>query len=244
MNRKIACITGSSRGIGKEIAQCFAAGGYDIVLNCHKDVLAMEQVKNMLESTYAVRCFPLVMDVSDSVAVAQGFEQIASEFGEVDVLVNNAGISYFGLLSDMNVAEWQQVLSTNLSSAFYCSKALIPSMVRRKRGRILNISSIWGNSGASYEVAYSAAKGGLNTLTKALAKELAPSNIPVNAISCGVIDTQMNEHLSSEELAALIEEIPACRLGTPKEVGQLAFLLSQAPTYLTGQIITMDGGFL
>lgn len=244
MNRKIACITGSSRGIGKAIAECFAAGGYDIVLNCHKDTLAMEQVKHKLESTYSVHCFPLVMDVSDSNAVSEGFALVASEFGEIDVLVNNAGISYFGLLSDMTASQWQQVLSTNLSSAFYCSKAAIPSMVRRKSGRILNISSIWGNSGASYEVAYSAAKGGLNTLTKALAKELAPSNIPVNAISCGVIDTDMNKHLSQEELDSLIEEIPACRLGTPEEVGQLAFLLSQAPTYLTGQIVTLDGGFL
>lgn len=244
MNRKIACVTGSSRGIGKAVSESFAAAGYDIVLNCRKDISAMEQVKKELEQTYSIHCFPLVMDVSDSTAVSKGFQQVTSEFGEIDVLVNNAGISYFGLLSDMEVSQWQQVLSVNLSSAFYCARQVIPSMVRKKSGRIINISSIWGNCGASYEAAYSAAKGGLNTFTKALAKELAPSNIPVNAISCGVIDTEMNAHLLEEELDALIDEIPACRMGTPQEVGQLALLLSQAPTYLTGQIITMDGGLL
>ena len=244
MNRKIVCVTGSSRGIGKAIAETFAAAGYDIVLNCRKDMSALEQVKRNLEDTYSIRCFPLAMDVSDSTSVTQGFQKITEEFGEIDVLVNNAGISYFGLLSDMEITQWQQVLATNLSSVFYCARQVIPSMVRKKSGQIINISSIWGNCGASYEAAYSAAKGGLNTLTKALAKELAPSNIPVNAISCGVIDTEMNAHLSEEELSALIDENPACRMGTPREVGQLALLLAQAPTYLTGQIITMDGGLL
>ncbi|MDE6314396.1 MAG: SDR family NAD(P)-dependent oxidoreductase [Lachnospiraceae bacterium] len=244
MNRKITCVTGSSRGIGKAISESFAAAGYDIVLNCQKDVAAMEQVRQELEETYSIRCFPLAANVSDSQEVLLGFQKVAEEFGEIDVLINNAGISYFGLLSDMTFSQWQQVLNTNLSSAFYCAKQVIPAMVRRKHGRIINISSIWGNCGASYETAYSAAKGGLNTLTKALAKELAPSNIPVNAISCGVIDTEMNAHLSAEERQALVDEIPACRLGTPEEVGQLTLLLAQAPTYLTGQIITMDGGLL
>lgn len=244
MKRKIACITGSSRGIGKAIALCFAKEGYDIVLNCRNSVSQMNKLKLEIETTYSVRCLGVCADVSTPEQVTQMFQTISSEFGDVDVLICNAGISFFGLISDMTPMEWQNVINTNLSSAFYCCKQVIPSMVAQKSGRILMISSIWGNCGASYEAAYSAAKGGLNTFTKALAKELAPSNIPVNAISCGVIDTEMNAHLSDEEMQALIDEIPACRLGTPEEVGRMALLLSQAPEYLTGQIITMDGGLL
>ncbi len=244
MKRKIACITGSSRGIGKAIALCFAKEGYDIVLNCRNSVSQMNKLKLEIETTYSVRCLGVCADVSNPEQVTQMFQTISSEFGEIDVLICNAGISFFGLISDMTPMEWQNVINTNLSSAFYCCKQVIPSMVAKKSGRIIMISSIWGNCGASYEAAYSAAKGGLNTFTKALAKELAPSNIPVNAISCGVIDTEMNAHLSDEEMQALIDEIPACRLGTPEEVGRMALLLSQAPEYLTGQIITMDGGLL
>lgn len=244
MKRKTACITGSSRGIGKAIALCFAEAGYDLILNCRNSISQMNHLKLEIETRYSVKCLGICADVSNPEQVTQMFQTISSEFGEIDVLICNAGISFFGLISDMSPVEWQNVIHTNLSSAFYCCKQVIPSMVARKSGRILMISSIWGNCGASYEVAYSTAKGGLNTFTKALAKELAPSNIPVNAISCGVIDTEMNAHLSEEEMQALIDEIPACRLGTPEEVGRLALLLSKAPEYLTGQIITMDGGFI
>lgn len=244
MKQKIACITGSSRGIGKAIALCFAQDGYDVVLNCRNSISQMDQLKSEIETTYSVRCMGICADVSVPEQAAHMFQSIASEFGEIDVLVSNAGISFFGLISDMTPLEWQNVINTNLSSAFYCCKEIIPSMVAKKSGRILMISSIWGSCGASYEAAYSAAKGGLNTFTKALAKELAPSHIPVNAIACGVIDTEMNAHLTAEEMQALIDEIPACRLGTPEEVGQLTLLLSKAPEYLTGQIITMDGGLL
>ena len=134
-------------------------------------------------------------------------------------------------------------MSVNLDSLFYTCKMAIPAMLRQKKGRIINISSGWGNMGASMEVAYSASKGGVNSFTRALARELAPSNIQVNAIACGIIDTQMNEQLSVEELQSLIEEIPAGRLGRPEEVAELALLLSRAPEYLTGQIITLDGGW-
>ena len=243
-NRKIVCVTGSSRGIGKAIALAFAQNGYDVVINCKKNVSLMEELKAEIEQNYSVRCFGICADVSAPSAVDSMFDEISSKFGQVDILVNNAGIAYFGLISDMNPLEWQTLVNTNLSSAFYCSKAVIPYMVHEKNGCIINISSIWGNCGASYEAAYSATKGGLNTFTKALAKELAPSNIPVNAISCGVIDTEMNAHLSEEELQALIDEIPACRMGKPEEVGALALMLANAPKYLTGQIITLDGGLL
>lgn len=244
MKRKIVCITGSSRGIGKAIALTFAQNGYDVVINCKKNVALMEELKIEIEKNYSVRCFGICADVSNPSEVSAMFSKISSEFGEIDLLINNAGIAYFGLISDMSPLEWQTLVDTNLSSAFYCSKAVIPHMVQQKSGSIINISSIWGNCGASYEAAYSATKGGLNTFTKALAKELAPSNIPVNAISCGVIDTEMNRHLSEEELQSLIEEIPACRMGRPEEVGALALLLANAPKYLTGQIITLDGGLL
>ena len=144
----------------------------------------------------------------------------------------------------MSDEEWTRILNTNLSSSFYCSRAAIPYMVRQKKGKIINISSMWGRVGASCEAAYSATKAGMNGLTMALAKELAPSNIQVNAIACGVIDTEMNAVFSDEERQELAEEIPAGRFGTAAEVGQLAFDLSENHSYLTGQIIGLDGGFI
>lgn len=244
LQRKIAFITGASRGIGKGIALEFAKAGYDLILNCHKNRELLDDLIKTLKNTYHIQCYAMIGDISNPDIVNKMCSEAFAEFGDPDVLINNAGIAYYGLLNEMSTENWQQVLNANLSSAFYCSKEVIPSMIKKKRGKIINISSIWGNCGASYEVAYSVSKGGLNTYTKALAKELAPSNIQVNAISCGVIDTQMNEHLSPEERQALMDEIPACRFGTTKEVGELALLLAMAPDYLTGQIITMDGGLL
>ena len=144
----------------------------------------------------------------------------------------------------MTSDDWDRIVRTNLTSVFNCCKLAIPMMLSAEKGKIINISSVWGNVGASMETAYSASKGAVNSLTRALAKELAPSNIAVNAIACGVIDTDMNRCFSEEELQALIEEIPADRLGQPEEVGLLALKLAESPLYLTGQIITMDGGFL
>ena len=144
----------------------------------------------------------------------------------------------------MTDSDWDRILQTNLSSVFYCSRAAVPYMVSQKAGKILNISSMWGISGASCEAAYSASKAGVNGLTKALAKELAPSNIQVNAIACGVIDTIMNAQLSEEERQLLMEEVPAGRFGTPEEVAELVLCLAQGHAYLTGQVIGLDGGFL
>lgn len=172
------------------------------------------------------------------------FEKINGFCGGVDVLINNAGISHIGLLSEMSYEEWERILHTNLTSVFSCCKLAIPHMVSQKSGRIINISSDWGICGASCEVAYSATKGGINAFTKALAKELAPSNIQVNAIACGVIDTQMNACFSEEERAELADEIPAGRFGTPEETAHLAVQLATGNEYLTGQIITLDGGWL
>ena len=149
-----------------------------------------------------------------------------------------------GLLQDMTPQQWHRIIATHLDGCFYTCRNAIPLMLAQSSGHILNISSIWGNVGASMEVAYSAAKGGVNSFTRALAKELAPSHIQVNAIACGVIDTDMNRCLSEEELEILRQEIPADRLGTPQEVAALALGLVQAPGYLTGQVITLDGGFV
>ena len=175
--------------------------------------------------------------------VCQMFEQIRSFCQGIDILINNAGISYIGLLSDMSFDNWEHLIHTNLSSVFSCCKCAIPYMVAQKSGKIINISSDWGICGASCEVAYSAAKGGVNAFTKALAKELAPSGIQVNAIACGVIDTQMNACFTAEEREALMNEIPAGRFGQPDEAASLALQLAAGSEYLTGQIITLDGGW-
>lgn len=238
MNKK-ALITGASRGIGRAIAQAFAAQGYDLILTCISNIEMLQQLATGLESTYSIHCQVFQTDVGNFAEV----EELFTNINDLDVLVNNAGISHVGLLTDMTPAQWERVMHTNLDACFYTAKAAIPLMLQKHNGRILNISSVWGNVGASMEVAYSASKGGVNSFTKALAKELAPSNIQVNAIACGIIDTDMNKCFSEEELQYVIEEIPADRMGTPEEVAALAIQLAQAPPYLTGQIITIDGGW-
>ena len=162
----------------------------------------------------------------------------------MDVIINNAGVSHVGLLTDMTLAEWNHIFQTNLTSVFIICQKLLPAMIRRGQGKIINISSVWGNVGSSMEVAYSATKGGLNSFTKALAKEVAPSGVQVNAIACGLIDTDMNACFSKEDLETVIADIPADRIGKPEEVAALCLQLVQAPEYLTGQIITLDGGWI
>ena len=189
-------------------------------------------------------CLAVQADVGNPDDCKRLFKEIESRFDHVDVLVNNAGISIIGLLQDLSFEDWNRILSANLSSVFHCAKLAIPGMIHNHSGKIINISSVWGIAGASCEVAYSACKGGINSFTKALAKELAPSNIQVNAIACGVIDTQMNACFSEEERAELADEIPAGRFGTPEETAHLAVQLATGNEYLTGQIITLDGGWL
>lgn len=235
----LAMVTGASRGIGKAIAETLAEAGYHLILTCNHTLAELQTIAASLEEKYNITCAAATADASDPAAI----EKIFASLDHLDILVNNAGISYIGLLTDMSVEEWQRVINTNLSSCFYTSRLAIPLMLQKHSGRIINISSVWGNVGASMEVAYSASKGGVNSFTKALAKELAPSNIQVNAISCGVIDTAMNHCFSPEEMNALREEIPADRLGQPEEVAKLVLQLIQAPTYLTGQILTLDGGW-
>lgn len=238
--RKKALVTGASRGIGEAAARALAGEGYDLFLVCKNSREKLDHIKKELEKEYGISCDGTLCDVSDSAQV----ETMMKKAGEIHVLVNNAAVSYVGLLADMTVDEWHQVIGTNLDSLFYTCRLAVPQMVRRREGRIINISSVWGNVGASMEVAYSAAKGGVNSFTKALAKELAPSNIQVNGIAFGVIDTDMNACFSKEELEALEEEIPVGRMGSVREAGEMIRMLAKAPAYLTGQILTMDGGWV
>lgn len=184
-------------------------------------------------------------DVSDYAYMEQLFSQSEARFGGVDILVNNAGISHIGLLEDMTIDEWNRIIGVNLTSVFSASKLALPHMIRQKSGKILNISSIWGNVGASCEVAYSACKGGINSFTRALAKELAPSNIQVNAIACGDDRHRDECRFSSEERTQCSpRKSPAGRFGAPEEVASLAVQITTGNDYLTGQIITLDGGYL
>lgn len=243
MKKKYVLITGSSRGIGRACAVAFAKNGYHVFINCKNSIEQLTETENEILS-FGGCCTALPGDVSDPDVVRSIFGKIREICRGVDVLVNNAGISHFGLLSDLSDSEWKNLIDTNLSSAFYCCREAIPHMVSEKHGRIINISSMWGTAGASCEAAYSASKSGLHGLTKALAKELAPSNIAVNAITCGVIDTEMNSRLNEEEREMLCDEIPAGRFGTCEEVAKTVLALAESPSYLTAQVIGIDGGFL
>lgn len=236
---KTALVTGASRGIGSAIAEALAAEGYRLYLTCKSSASDLTQVSNRLSETYQIECTPIIADMGDAQAVNRLFSQIH----ELTLLVNNAGVSHIGLLHEMSVEEWQNLMNVNLNALFYTCRLAVPMMLQRHAGKIINISSVWGNVGASMEVAYSASKGGVNAFTKALAKELAPSGIQVNAIACGVIDTQMNASISAEDMEVLRSEIPSDRIGQSKEVASLLLSLLHAPSYLTGQIITLDGGW-
>lgn len=239
---KCAFISGASRGIGKGIAEVLAKAGYNLALCCVNNIDSLRDYAATLHNTYGVHAKAYKMDVSSMKDWKNVSSEFISEFGSVDVVINNAGISYIGLITDMSENDWDKIISTNLNSVFYSTKVFLRPMISRKSGHIINISSMWGDKGASCEVAYSTTKGGINAFTKALAKEVAPSNISVNAISCGVIDTDMNSCFSDEEINSLIDEIPVGRLGTPTEVGQLVLSILNAPSYMTGQIIGIDGG--
>lgn len=236
---KTALVTGASRGIGRAIAEALAKEGYRLYLTCRYSEEELTRLSYHLSESFSIPCTPILADMGNP----QDVERVFSGINELTLLVNNAGISHVGLLHEMSIEEWQSLMDINLNALFYTCRLAIPLMLRRHAGKILNISSVWGNVGASMEVAYSASKGGVNAFTKALAKELAPSGIQVNAIACGLIDTDMNRGFSSEELEALRAEIPVDRIGQPEEAARLALALLSAPDYLTGQIITMDGGW-
>ncbi|MDO4474413.1 MAG: SDR family oxidoreductase [Eubacteriales bacterium] len=242
--KKYILVTGASRGIGKSIALKFASEGYHVFLNCRKSRDLLCNVKNTIKQKGIGSCTLVPGDIGDPDDVRKIFQTIHEYTDSLDILVNNAGISHVGLLLDMTDEEWDHILKTNLSSVFYCMREALKDMTCAKSGRIINISSMWGTVGASCEAAYSATKAGIHGLTKAAAKEYAPSGIQINAIACGVIDTEMNHNLSVEERSALAEEIPFGRFATPDEVADLVWKLSDTPSYMTGQIIGIDGGYI
>lgn len=240
---KSAIITGASTGIGNAIAKKLATEYDRIAITSfrHRDEL-MQTRQELLDA--GVDCIAMSGNCGDYQFVHEFIAHIISNWGTIDTLINNAGISHVGLLTDMSVEEWNQILNTNLSSVFYFCHEAVPHMVHQHSGRILNISSVWGEVGASCEVAYSATKGGINAFTQALGKELAPSGIAVNAITYGAIKTSMNQCFSQEELSELENEIPFGRMATPEEAATFALSILSSPTYLTGQLIRFDGGWI
>lgn len=245
MKYKNAIITGASRGIGRSIATLLAANGYNVVINNSKsenELLAVyEEIKK-----YPIKCGCYTGSLSNPDNALKLLETAHNVFEDepVSILVNNAGIAHVGLLQDMSFDEWNNIVNVNLSSVFYMSKLVIPDMLKESEGKIINISSVWGLCGASCETAYSATKGGINSFTKALGKELAPSNIQVNAIACGAVDTAMNSCFTKEDLDNLCDDIPAGRMAKPDEIAEFTLQLINAPTYLTCEVIKMDGGWI
>lgn len=242
---ELVLVTGSSRGIGKAIALAFAENGASVILNGGTNRKTLEEAslefKNLGYNFFS--CFG---DVSDYTVAKEIFDNIQKHFGRLpSIVINNAGISHVGLFTDTTPELWNKVINTNLNSAYNCSHLAVPAMISAGKGTIINISSIWGICGASCEVAYSVSKSALNGFTKALGKELGPSNIRVNAIACGWIDTDMTSCYNEDEKLAFTEEIPLCKTGSPIEVANTAlYLASSLSSYLTGQIITLDGGML
>lgn len=244
LNGKVALVTGGSRGIGRSIALELSKAGVAVVISYSKDDAGTEETLRLIEELggYGKSIKGDVSIYKDAVKIT---DFTIKSFGRLDILINNAGISHVGLFMDMMEEQWNKLLDVDLKGVLNCSHCALQHMVRQKKGSIINISSIWGNTGASCEAVYSAAKGAVNSFTKALAKEMALSNIRVNAIAPGVIDTAMNNWLSEEERKTLMKEIPVNRFGSVEDIGKLAvFLASDAANYITGQIITVDGGLL
>ena len=241
---KVALVTGASRGIGRATAEAFARAGYQVAANYCRSKERIEQFSAQMERE-GCAVIPVQADVSDPEQVERMVQTVQRQFGHIDVLVCNAGIARQGLLTDFSPADWRQMMAVNLDGTFYCCRAVLPGMIRRQSGCIITTSSIWGITGASCEVPYSAAKAGIIGLTRALAKEVGPSGIRVNCIAPGVIDTEMNGNLTPEVMAQLREETPLGTIGTPKQVADLAlYLAGEGASFLTGQVISPNGGFL
>ena len=234
-------ITGASRGVGRALAlACASSGRYPrIVLNALHDSPDLARTARDAVAAGCPLVIPSAGDVGD-LAYVQELRRLA---GPVETLINNAGIAHFGLLTDMAPEEWDRLIRTNLTGLFNTCRTFVPDMVRAGGGRIMNISSMWGLSGASCEVAYSASKGGVNAFTKALARELAPSHIRVNAVALGVIGTDMNARLSPEELEDLRQQIPAGYIASPEEAAQAILRLLELPEYFNGEVVRLDGCF-
>jgi len=239
---KTIIITGGSRGIGKCMAENFARDGYNVVLNYNKSEKQAKQIKqNLAEEGIEIEIFKA--DISKIDDVKKLIEFTIKKFENIDVLINNAGIARLHLFTDVTEEEWDEIMNTNLKSAFFTTQEVLPNMIHNKSGCIINVSSVWGLVGASCEAVYSASKAGLNGLTKALAKELGPSGIRVNGIAPGIIDTEMNSNLDEKIKEELKKEIPLGRIGNPKDIYRCAKWLIE-DEYTTGQIISPNGGWV
>jgi len=239
MDQKTVVITGASRGIGYAAAELFAKAGFQVVANYNRSEASVRKLEAQYPNVVAVRA-----DVSKKEEAEHLISQAICRFGQVDVLINNAGIAQQKLFTDVSESEWDQVFDVNVKGTVFCSQAALRDMIRRKDGKIINLSSVWGQKGASCEVCYSASKAAIIGLTKALAKEVGLSGVTVNCVAPGVIDTEMNGHLDEETMSALKEETPLARIGTVEEVAQLLyFLASDQSNFITGQVVGINGGF-
>ena len=236
---KCALITGGSRGIGAELVRAFAREGYNVAFTYNRSENEAS-VLSRQTGALAIRA-----DSAVEQDVIHAVRETLDKLGKIDCLINNAGISSFSLFTELTLDEWNRNLAVNLTGAFLYSKEVLPGMISRKQGRIINVSSVWGLVGSSCEVHYSTAKAGLIGMTKALAKEVGPSGITVNAIAPGVIDTEMNRRLSADDLLALEFETPLSRIGNPSEVAEAAlFLASDGASFITGDVLNVSGGFV
>ncbi len=237
---KTALITGGTGGIGQEAVRTFAKNGYNVAFTYHKNEAAANKLCDEIKGSLAVRC-----NVAVGAEVDTAVESVLSRFGKIDVLINNAAIAEQVLFTDITEERWDTMININLKSCFLTCKAVLPQMISRKDGIIINVASMWGEVGASCEVHYSAAKSGVIGLTKALAKEVGPSGIRVNAVSPGIIDTPMPSHLSKADIDVIKEEIPLGTVGSPADVAELMLFLSGGGgRYITGQVISPNGGMV
>ncbi len=238
-------ISGASGAIGGAIAKKFLDNGYTVIAHYNTDKAGIDALIDYAKSQNALeRIFSVQADLSKSKQVSSMLESLTKSFKSIDVVVNNAGVGLYKLITDTTESEWDKLFAVNIKSAYQINNAFLGGMVSKGQGRIINISSMWGSVGASMEVAYSASKSALIGYTKALAKELAPSNITVNCVCPGVINTPMNARFSKEEMEELISETPLGRLGEPIDIANIVWFLSQEQSsFITGQIITVDGGF-
>ncbi len=242
--KKTVIVTGASKGIGAATAILFAQKGYNVVINYNESY----ESANLLARSLSENGFSVTTqkaNVANRLEAELLIKETLYKFGRIDVLVNNAGVAFEGLISQTDEVEYDRIMDINLKGVFNCSKAVTQVIVNQQSGKIINVSSMWGETGASCEVAYSASKAGVIGLTKALAKELAPSGITVNAVTPGLIETSMNKNISVEDLNAFVESIPLGRMGTADDVAQaIYFLASENADYITGQILGVNGGYV
>lgn len=236
---KTVLITGGSRGIGSELVRHFASAGYSVAFT-YKSSVSEAEALSAKTGALAIRA-----DSANESEVKEAVAKTVETYGSVDCLINNAAISSFSLFTDITLEEWNNMVAVNLTGAFLYSKSVIPDMLKRKQGRIINITSMWGLVGASCEVHYSATKAALIGMTKALAKELGPSGITVNAIAPGVINTEMNAKLSDEDKEALVNDTPLMRIGEPSDIAAAAlFLAGEGASFITGEVLNVSGGYV